>query len=306
MEKAVNCCICEKPIIREIYKRNKPVKNFFCSKECKQRWNEIQKEKTHGLYECTYCGKEFYRLKCFVNRDNKDNFKIYCSKECVIEDLRKQGEKSKIKLICLNCNKEYETYQIYYKRNNKNFCSNDCYNEYRKVDLYYGNKYRKIAFEIYEHKCENCNWSNGLIECLDVHHIDGDSNNICKENLIILCPTCHGILTRGWGILKNRKIEMLSKKIKIEKEWRLETKEQIYENTKNNLNDFYEEFDKTNSIRFGLYSSLAKKWNRSSPTVQKFVKAIMSLHNNFYSKEEILEELVKNIRFIHPHKNNAS
>jgi len=37
------------------------------------------------------------------------------------------------------------------------------------------------------------------IECevLEVHHIDRDRSHNSSGNLIILCPTCHALVTRG-------------------------------------------------------------------------------------------------------------
>ncbi len=50
--------------------------------------------------------------------------------------------------------------------------------------------YRKLAFDVYPHKCAKCNYSN-YIEVLEVHHIDRNRQNSKVENLVILCPTCH-------------------------------------------------------------------------------------------------------------------
>jgi len=49
--------------------------------------------------------------------------------------------------------------------------------------------YRKLAFEEYrmEKKCETC----GSLKLIDVHHIDKDKYNNKKENLQILCRSCH-------------------------------------------------------------------------------------------------------------------
>lgn len=41
-------------------------------------------------------------------------------------------------------------------------------------------------------KCMNCGLSRGVEKYdLAVHHIDYDKNNLCKENLIALCNSCH-------------------------------------------------------------------------------------------------------------------
>ena len=56
---------------------------------------------------------------------------------------------------------------------------------------------RKIAYRLLgEPKtCMLCGGS--LAEALDVHHIDGNRANNTKENLIILCRSCHESIHRG-------------------------------------------------------------------------------------------------------------
>lgn len=49
------------------------------------------------------------------------------------------------------------------------------------------------------HKCEECGWNKKHaltgISPLDVHHVDGDSQNNRPENLKVLCPNCHALTT---------------------------------------------------------------------------------------------------------------
>lgn len=55
-------------------------------------------------------------------------------------------------------------------------------------------KCRLIHEKIKEHKCEICNrteW-NGQVIPIDLHHIDGNSENNALSNLQILCRNCHG------------------------------------------------------------------------------------------------------------------
>ena len=47
--------------------------------------------------------------------------------------------------------------------------------------------YRKKAFAVYENRCEGCFEEKNL----HVHHIDGNRENSEKENLMILCNSCH-------------------------------------------------------------------------------------------------------------------
>jgi len=49
--------------------------------------------------------------------------------------------------------------------------------------------YRKLAFAAYDRSCAYCGF--GIEAVLEVAHLDGDRTNNEKENLAILCPTCH-------------------------------------------------------------------------------------------------------------------
>lgn len=68
--------------------------------------------------------------------------------------------------------------------------SSSCNENFHKSN--YG--YRKIAFDLYPHKCAVCGWDEDE-RILQVHHIDGCRNNADINNLIILCPTCHFKIT---------------------------------------------------------------------------------------------------------------
>ena len=67
---------------------------------------------------------------------------------------------------------------------------------------------RKMLLKEREYKCEKCGnsiWLNEKIP-LQVHHIDGNTNNNTRNNLQLLCPNCHA-LTENWchKNIKNRK-----------------------------------------------------------------------------------------------------
>lgn len=52
---------------------------------------------------------------------------------------------------------------------------------------------RELLLKEREYKCENCgivNWQNQPI-ILEIHHIDGNSSNNIRSNLMLLCPNCH-------------------------------------------------------------------------------------------------------------------
>lgn len=51
--------------------------------------------------------------------------------------------------------------------------------------------YRKVAFNHYHASvyCVHCGF--GIVEVLEVAHLDGNRKNNAPDNLAILCPTCH-------------------------------------------------------------------------------------------------------------------
>lgn len=115
--------------------------------------------------------------------------------------------------FCLNCGKEI----ILYPTTTGKFCSCQCFSDYqykRKVEDWHEGKIsgnqkftysafiRRYLFEKYDSKCQLCGWGEvnsytGKVP-LQVHHIDGNSENNKEENLQLLCPNCHS-LTENFG-----------------------------------------------------------------------------------------------------------
>ena len=97
------------------------------------------------------------------------------------------------KKICIYCGKPTP---------NMKFCNRNCEHEYnleikRKALLESGEILYKrdkwYLIEIRSHRCEICKNSewNGCNIPLDIHHIDGDSDNNKFSNLQLICPNCH-------------------------------------------------------------------------------------------------------------------
>lgn len=115
--------------------------------------------------------------------------------------------------ICLCCGKEFPKYPSATGK----FCSNECAASY-KVNKYIQNwKLGKISgttnytcstpirnylLKKNNYKCELCGWgevnpyTNKIP--LQIHHIDGNSENNIESNLQVLCPNCHS-LTENFG-----------------------------------------------------------------------------------------------------------
>lgn len=92
----------------------------------------------------------------------------------------------------------------------KKTCSHKCANTYFRSGEDNGQYkngetiYRKICFKFHEHKCLICDEKN----VLDVHHVDKNTENNSKENLIPLCPTHHRYLHSKYANMVSGKIKL--------------------------------------------------------------------------------------------------
>lgn len=170
---------------------------------------------------CAICGKSIPRSaqkrhesncknnKCLICGEAISNRQKFCSSKCSY--IKNSGSlidsrKSKLVLInaCLNCGKEISTKNTY--------CNNHCQNEYfynRKIaEWLCGNesgnskagasKYIKTwLLKVNNNSCSLCGWDKinpkSGITPLEIHHIDGNSQNNRPENLELLCPNCHSL-----------------------------------------------------------------------------------------------------------------
>lgn len=114
--------------------------------------------------------------------------------------------------LCKNCGKTL-------KNRNKKFCSNKCQKvfEYKNYIIQWKKgtitgmrgKYqismhiKKYIFEKFDNKCCICGWNKvnpytGLIP-LEIEHKDGNFQNNCEDNLLLLCPNCHSLTSTYKG-----------------------------------------------------------------------------------------------------------
>jgi protein-arginine kinase activator protein McsA len=211
MDILIECTCCLKSFYRrksDVNRSRKLNHLIFCSPECRKSWNN----RFNGVIKCFNCDKEIIRKPNEVKRSKTKKF--YCSHSCsasASNSNRKLDEQTKQKIKesltnrainnpkprrfvpCVTCQKDF--HQV--KKINK-FCSKECYriskfkNEINQISSRTWNKIFKRAFP--DWKCPYCNWS----ETFDVHHIiprkDELNNNL--DNLVLLCPNHHSLITR--------------------------------------------------------------------------------------------------------------
>ena len=161
------CLNCGKPIPYHEHKRKK-----FCSRPCSVSYNNVlRSNEPKNERKCIRCGQVMKKKKSESWADY--NNRKYCCLKCYVDS-------------------NYEKYISDWKNGLVDGAlPSGGLNDY----------IRRYIFEKYEYKCAECGWSkinkhtNSLP--LEVHHIDGNSDNNKENNLILLCPCCHS-LTRNY------------------------------------------------------------------------------------------------------------
>lgn len=124
-----------------------------------------RKNKPTEVVKCAYCGKDIIRTVGW-NKNNKTNL-AFCSRSC--KDLaQRRGTGVE------------ELFRVQYRTH----CEH--------IDE--SSDYRRSAFLSYPHRCAICGYDE-FEEGLEVHHVDEDRSNNDVSNLVILCATCHKIVS---------------------------------------------------------------------------------------------------------------
>ena len=144
----------------------------FCSRSCAASYNNRERSKGNKeVRYCKYCGKPILKI-------NSESWADYSRKN----------------YCCSGCRTKY-LYESYIKKWKNGEVTGS--NGFGGVHKYV----RKYLQEKYSNKCSECGWDKVNIHTgkspLEVHHIDGNSDNNNEENLILLCPNCHS-LTRNY------------------------------------------------------------------------------------------------------------
>ena len=174
-----------------------PNTNFqkFCSEHCKNTYANLHREETQKT--CPTCGKVFY---------TKQKKAKYCCIACGLK-----GSIPVKKLKCVDCGTEFE----FHGRTRRLRCD-ACSGKHRldivhrmierKSDPYREkiktlpdgkqHRYRALCYSMWEKKCAICGKDGNERYSVDVHHIDGNVENMSADNLIPLCRMCHRAVHR--------------------------------------------------------------------------------------------------------------
>jgi hypothetical protein len=176
------------------------------SKDTLHKWRAYNiKKYNDNPKRCLTCGEP-------ILYDKRLN--DYCNHTCAAL------KKNKYKGIrnCLYCGKILKKYQI-------KFCSHEHQYNYKiREQLKETGKcdpksLRRYLISTRSRKCSECGLTEwrGKPVPLEVHHIDGDSDNNKEENIILMCRNCHGISINFGNKNKSGNGRRIKAKLKKEK-----------------------------------------------------------------------------------------
>lgn len=195
------CDFCKNLILRKrirTSRNGKPIKNFFCNKECR---SNFYKNNIKG--KCENCNKEITRKRSQFR--SKNNI-MFCSRKCSSIYNNNISNKIGLKNNCKDCGCEIaKSYKLCKNCKNKKqilkesqiitlkdliYNRNDA-NKYNKIRGYARSLSRKQ-----EQKCLICNYNQHVEVCHIKAISDFDLETPISiinsnENLVLLCPNCH-------------------------------------------------------------------------------------------------------------------
>lgn len=159
---------------------------------------------------CKNCSILFDALQADLNRGRAQFCSISCSSRFAGEQRRAERVNN---AVCAFCDVEF--YRAPSKLKNSksglSFCGREC-KERAQSDIsfgispaHYGGKksvYRSLALKHYGPSCKVCGYDNASV--VQVHHRDKDRENNELENLVVLCPTCHVEVHKGFRRLEDQ------------------------------------------------------------------------------------------------------
>jgi len=185
----------------------------------KLRYARIKELYENNPKTCHYCGKSLsyeIRTNKYCNHSccaSHNNLGVCRNRKTLGQSLPQQKEpKIPCVYVCKWCNKVLPR--------KLSFCNLKCYSLYKiqmmiKTESVTHNHKRAMKSYLIEtrgHQCEDCKftkWKEQLIP-LELHHIDGNVENMELINLKLLCPNCHTLTdnykSKNRNTNSNRKI----------------------------------------------------------------------------------------------------
>lgn len=165
--------------------------HYFCSIKCASTWQDQK-----IVVPCDWCGNLVSKSPVRF-RNSKNHF---CNSKCWAAFL---SESRKVYKVCPTCEKQFIS-----KHKRDIYCSHDCFGaahsgenagNYKHGNGYrgYTKNFKNISGKIRardKYMCRVCGANknkSGRDLSLDVHHIDHNTYNNKKSNLITLCRSCH-------------------------------------------------------------------------------------------------------------------
>lgn len=136
------------------------------------------------------CGTEHWLPKHLLDKTT------YCSREC-----SDKHHSVKVEVSCTQCGKilKRTPSQMAGSKHGLYFCNRECKELAQSLTgncdeirpSHYGNGYTEYRNHVVIDKCVGC--GDDRICILIVHHVDGNRKNGSRENLEVVCPSCHAL-----------------------------------------------------------------------------------------------------------------
>ncbi|MBI1259195.1 MAG: hypothetical protein GC204_17125 [Chloroflexi bacterium] len=167
------------------------------------RLKQLGEERTRRAIEVYEANPKFC-LSCGTKLSFEKRRGRFCNKSCSAQHNNRLPVRRKKPKLCINCGEPVA------ERHNK-YCS-DCvakrvYNRPKSfADARDHVARKRILLETRGHRCERCGLAEWLEQPipLELHHMDGDSDNNTEGNLQLLCPNCHALTENYKGANKGK------------------------------------------------------------------------------------------------------
>jgi 5-methylcytosine-specific restriction endonuclease McrA len=149
----------------------------------KKRVHNYNINKSKRIKLICKCGKEFERTENYINRNINKFENFYCSKECRHKFGKHDFSKGK------KWNLTFEQRQKHIGQYNPQWKNGSSKLPY---DWRFNNLLKDIVKKRDNYICQDCGRCRNQVKYLIVHHKDFNKMNSNLDNLITLCPSCHG------------------------------------------------------------------------------------------------------------------